>query len=1243
MAPLVSQRYGWIIGYLEDRVYEAASHEYRPLSTVARIPFHARILAIECVDVAPCTPSQGSDRILILTDHPIPRLIVLRRATAADHTDPTLPNPWPEVCTEAVILLQDLARPPAEMGIGLCVEPAIGDAATHGRWAAIHTHTGQMRMIPMAKHDAPQRVVETDKAFNARLPHVMLLDSAFLAPSDHAAPVVACLSVSSKPSQIEGFGEQYMPVLSFHTPNDQTEQLDPVVWCGTRHMPEQAQAASSRRTSPTARKKHPASSGRNLDAEVRNRRERAWLKDPVVHAHVPLPKKDARTAHRILPVSAHAGGGVLVFCEHSILYVPPPLLKSETCKQGAQKESKRRTREEKAPEDSMASQVASPKRRRHVHEQEDGDARDALLGIQRLVQVHTQQRMRVCSATLLTRCATPSLEEVLFVTEDGSMLVLRLFAAEPHTPACAAMKITRIGTCAAPADPRGLCYLGDGYVHVSSTGGDTTLLHISENDAVSEVHRWPNLGPIVDVVADCKDSEQQQTASMQRMITCSGTGPSCSLRVFWSGVSMTSIAALDLEGCLCVHAITDHHGATAMLALVFSTHTSLLQWGGENALEDVSDTYSTMGVPLAQRPLYIGAVHVTGFEGTAFIYATSARIMLLLGNAQCVEWAPPNDAEIVALDAVDAAVLVGLQGGEVVLLCVDRGQWAMTASCTVASEIASVAMSQRGAFDRLCAVGMWNPASFAVFSAHLAPIQGMDAVLCPFLPHSLLIQSFSLGACTNIMVGLANGTLLVYAYTHAKCVLWKELALGARPIQLACFQTGNIGKSASDYAVLAIGERSTILYAEGAYLRFSALRCTGLRSAAPMYLEKHAPGLVLVHASVLFVQLKSLRESDIETVPLHSEQATSIAHDAASDTIITAVWPSLDEPGASSSVHVFTRDRLVPVASQVLLRNERANCVASVHSGDDAFVVVGTGFQVGDTEETTAGRLIGFCVSHTGLEQVFALDVPGNVFGLVEAAGFLVAAVNARVDTYSIVRTNGAFALHLASRWGCAFMASSIAVGYTEGSHTLVIGDAMRSITVLALDAHSGQLVERARDLDPYWTSTVAMYDDTRQEYIASDIGMNVFVSARVAETTERAFGHAMRRTACFHYGDMLNRFVYPSGASTDPHCTPRVYFCTASGALGLICEIGAEYSEILAYVQQAMAELVATPGAIPWEEWRTLRTEHRVVRPTNFLDGDFIAFFLACTPAQRERIIAVAKHLARRKETSAWCACSTH
>lgn len=290
--------------------------------------------------------------------------------------------------------------------------------------------------------------------------------------------------------------------------------------------------------------------------------------------------------------------------------------------------------------------------------------------------------------------------------------------------------------------------------------------------------------------------------------------------------------------------------------------------------------------------------------------------------------------------------------------------------------------------------------------------------------------------------------------------------------------------------------------------------------------------------------------------------------------------------------------------------------------------------------------------------------------------------------------------LTLKSRWGCAFIACTLSPSASE-PHRVVVGDALRALCVLQVDPASGALAEIARDCDPFWTTATCALDSSTQTFIGADISFNIFTCQRGTlsaktrarieneaktrrEKAEQAkssgsagdapssnnvplppieeggrWSHVMERRGAWHYGDLVNRFREgslcsraapgPSASTTateggqagTPAVDPRILFCTAAGAIGIISSLSGQAGPVLGEVARnlnAYLERTSKPGTtdeddgahpvlpIAAREYRTLRTDHRTTEPAGFVDGDLLVEKFAqggCGPAERARILA--------------------
>ena len=840
----------------------------------------------------------------------------------------------------------------------------------------------------------------------------------------------------------------------------------------------------------------PAAAGRRLDAGARNAREQEWARSALAKAHVPLPHPDALGAHLV----CGAAHGVLVFSEESILFVPAPA--DATC-------------------------TPNPKRRCLP---ERGSSEHSIL------------RIAVSPQTVVAATAVDAPgADAIFARSDGQLYAV---SVAEH----ASIHIRLLAAAPPAAGPQGVAYLGDGLVYIASAAGDSTLLYLEAlvggpSEPV-EINRWPNIGPAVDMATDGS-----------RIITCSGGGPTCSLRVVRRGVGSSTLAHVDAPGVIGVSALGQ------VLCLIFADGVQLVDLDGmKNVTGDYAEKLSL------ERPV-AGGVSENAYVSSRYVHFCDGS-----------RWEAPDE------------ILAAAVGTRVAVATVDAvhvPDGLQARSAPLPFQAAALAFA-----GDMLAVAPWDSAHLVFLDSALSEAGSWTA------PSPITALAAAFDRC--VLVGLASGDVVVLDVKRAAAVApLKSISTGSRPVELAEFDAG----------VIAYGDRTVAVYADGAHIAHSTLRYKRVRGAAQLHIGNAAPLAICVTDRVDIIALDSLQQLDIRTVALGDSQPTSLS---IADCVAVTTRPS---GSARGTVRLLDRATFAQRAQAELQPQEHPNCAVHINTPVGRVLVVGTGFPDPDRIETPAGRLIGF---DDALNVVFALDVHGNVYAVQQASGFVAAATDSQVQTFAVESGS----LRMCDRWGCAFIASCLVAGAEDGQGTqLVVGDAMRSLTVLRVDAY-GQIEELSRENDPYWTTAVCPYSDT--EFVGSDIAMNIFFARRM-HTKDGNWSHSMRRTAGFHYGDMINRFVW-GGA---PRC---LRFCTAGGALGVLLELDEVQSSALELVQSALVR--ESQGGIAWDDWRTLRTEHRVSPAHGVIDGDFITreFGDAARDTQ-ERIVALASSIARRRE----------
>jgi hypothetical protein len=212
-------------------------------------------------------------------------------------------------------------------------------------------------------------------------------------------------------------------------------------------------------------------------------------------------------------------------------------------------------------------------------------------------------------------------------------------------------------------------------------------------------------------------------------------------------------------------------------------------------------------------------------------------------------------------------------------------------------------------------------------------------------------------------------------------------------------------------------------------------------------------------------------------------------------------------------------------------------------------------FIVGSTKldlsapEPTEGRLL-VLRSTTGsdtLEELTSRNVGGCPYGVVPLAGeglgeYVAAAVNSQVAVFRLVtRDDASVELEVVATWSGAFVALSLAAG-ADG--TLVVGDALRSITVLRFSLPSPssaaastkpKLEELGKDYrSRYMVGVESLPSPSSssdgpavERFIGAETDLNLFTVEREPAAGVRNLADAGTLTAggAFHLGEMVTKF----------------------------------------------------------------------------------------------------------------------
>ncbi|TGZ72028.1 hypothetical protein CRM22_002338 [Opisthorchis felineus] len=176
--------------------------------------------------------------------------------------------------------------------------------------------------------------------------------------------------------------------------------------------------------------------------------------------------------------------------------------------------------------------------------------------------------------------------------------------------------------------------------------------------------------------------------------------------------------------------------------------------------------------------------------------------------------------------------------------------------------------------------------------------------------------------------------------------------------------------------------------------------------------------------------------------------------------------------------------------SQTLV--EVAVSIASIEPTDGSksmLYAVGTAFLVEEEVEPSKGRihLFHWDPETSRLETVLVHDVNGAVYRLLDFNGRLLAAINSSVRLFDIKEDS--------LRLACSFNENIIALFLRRKGDFVLVGDLMRSLTLLLYRPNVNNFEAIGRHRNPRWTTCIEILDD--EHFLAAEVENSLFVVSR--------------------------------------------------------------------------------------------------------------------------------------------------
>jgi len=368
------------------------------------------------------------------------------------------------------------------------------------------------------------------------------------------------------------------------------------------------------------------------------------------------------------------------------------------------------------------------------------------------------------------------------------------------------------------------------------------------------------------------------------------------------------------------------------------------------------------------------------------------------------------------------------------------------------------------------------------------------------------------------------------------------------------------------------------------------------------------------------------------------------------------------------------------------------------------FLLVGTAYALPDEDEPTRGRILVYsCQADEGaasgnnraVRQVAEFAAQGGVYSMCQFCdGMMLCTVNTKTHVCQLVNETGVLKLqfvgighhgHILS----LFVKSRAKTIFSEGSRSTageavsmdisdqktvdgekknaeseeelaIVGDLMRSISLVQYYPQHQTLEEVARDFNSNWTTAVEMLTD--DIYLGSENWNNLFCLRRNKAATSEEVRCRLDTIGEFHLGEMCNKFmcgslVMPVSTNKSTKSSRRAVrrgatpqkkrsespskvsaasrirrpivvtgsqtlFGTVDGTLGVVLGLDGRTAAFFATLERAMATVIEPVGDFSHQMYRACQTERRIHPAHGFVDGDLVESFLDLDRITTEAVV---------------------
>ncbi|PVH92450.1 DNA damage-binding protein 1 [Periconia macrospinosa] len=775
-----------------------------------------------------------------------------------------------------------------------------------------------------------------------------------------------------------------------------------------------------------------------------------------------------------------------------------------------------------------------------------------------------------------------------------------------------------------------LIYLDAGYVFVGSHQGDSQVIQISEK-SMEIVQTFSNIAPVLDfTIMDMgnrsgEGQTNEYSSGQARIVTGSGAYQDGSLRSVRSGVGLEDLGVLgEMEHISDIFSLSSdgHSELVDTLLVAFVNESRIFKFDPSGEVEEVEEF---AGLQTLQTTL-----SASNLPQERVIQVTDKQVQISSLESGMVDhtWTPSNGQSITAAYTNKSHVILSLGGVTVTVMNIETGlNNHVERTFGADSQVSCVALPPES--SSICFLGFWKSSQLSVCKVDSLEVVSTIQISDESVPRSLLLTQIFHDQPPTLFAAMADGNVVTYSFNTSTNELSgrKSIVLGTREAGFRALPRGN-----GVYNVFATCEHPSLIYGSEGRLVYSAVTAEKATAVCPF--NSHAyPGSVAIATS-----------EDLRIALVDTERTTHVQTLKVDETVRRIAYsPSLKAFGLGTIKRILkggeevllSHFKLVdeiqfkeldtwPLKEEELVESVM-RCELPDGSGNMAErFVIGTAYLDDQNATAERGRILILEVTQDRqLKLVTELAVRGGCRCLAMCEGRIVAALIKTIVVYDVeFRTESRPELVKAATFRC----STAPIDITVNGNIIAIADLMKSLVVVQFSrGESGlpdTLSEVSRHYQTTWATAVAEVDENT--YLESDAEGNLAILYRDPNGVMEDDRRRLNVNAEMQLGEMVNRIRRIDVATApDAAVIPRAFMATVEGSIYLFALIAPSYQNLLMTLQYNLAQLVSTPGDVPFAKFRAFKNQVRESdEPERFVDGELIERFLYLDDAEQSKAV---------------------